>query len=106
MSTIDESGAGMADSDINSTDADGSGNLVNPGGGSTAESASGDDVERGNLDGSNAVEESRDRALDEAGGNGSFDSVDSGDSRDTGAPHPDGATSDVVDAGQDNGLSE
>ncbi|HET7802064.1 MAG TPA: hypothetical protein VFL38_16700, partial [Humibacillus xanthopallidus] len=72
MSTIDESGAAMADSDPNSTDPDASGNRVSPGGGSTAEGASGDDAERGNLDGSNAPDEPRDRALDEARGNGSF----------------------------------
>jgi hypothetical protein len=95
MSTIDESGAGMADSDINSTDPDGSGNL---GGGSTAEAASGDDSERGNLDGSNAVDEPRGRALDEAGGNGSFDQASDSDA--------DGTASDAGDSGQDNGLSE
>jgi hypothetical protein len=99
MSTIDESGASMADSDINSTDPDGSGNL---GGGSTAEAASGDDSERGNLAGSNAVDEPRGRALDEARGNGSFDEVsDSGDAGET-----DGTASDAGDSGQDNGLSE
>ena len=113
MSTIDESGAGMADSDINSTHADGSGNLGHGDGRSTAEAASGDDAARGNLDGSNAVDEPRARALDEAGGNGSFDSTDTTDSGDThdtgdhtGAPHPDGSVSDAGESGQDNGLAE
>ena len=107
MSTIDESGAGMADSDLNSTHPDGSGNLGTLGGGSTAEDASGEDSERGNLDGSNAVDEPRNRALDEAGGNGSFDSSDSGDARDTGATlHPDGSISDAGESGQDNGRAE
>ncbi|HET8987637.1 MAG TPA: hypothetical protein VFN43_03915 [Humibacillus sp.] len=97
MSTIDESGASMADSDINSTDPDGSGNL---GGGSTAEGYSGDDVDRGNLDGSNALDEPRSRALDDAGGNGSFD-TDPGGTGDS-----DTSASDVGDSGQDNGLAE
>jgi hypothetical protein len=100
MSTIDESGAGMADSDINSTHADGAGNPGQGGGRSTAEAASGEDAARGNLDGSTAVNEPRDRALDEAGGNGSFDTGD------TGAPHPDGSVSDAGESGQDNGLAE
>jgi hypothetical protein len=112
MSTIDESGAGMADSDINSTHADGSGNLGQDGGHSTAEAASGDDAARGNLDGSTAVNEPRDRALDEAGGNGSFDhadasdAADSRDSGDAGTPRPDGSVSDAGESGQDNGLAE
>ena len=93
MSTIDESGAGMADSDINST---------NPEGRSTAEAASGDDVARGNLDGSTPVEEPRDRSLDEAGGNGSFEDV----SDSAAADGTDGSLSDVADSGQDNGLNE
>jgi hypothetical protein len=104
MSTIDESGATMADSDINSTHPDGSGNLRDEAGHSTAQDASGDDAARGNLDGSNAVAEPRDRSLDQAGGNGSFDSVGSVDSRDTGVD--DATASDAGDSGQDNGRAE
>ena len=56
---------------------------------------------RGNLDGSNAVDEPRDRSLDQAGGNGSFD--DASDSGDAG--EADGTASDAGDSGQDNGLA-
>ena len=94
MSNIDESGAGMADSDINSTHPDGSGSVDTQ---SAVEDASGDDAGRGNLDGSTPVAEPRDRSLDQAGGNGSFDEA---------APEANGAESDAVDAGQDNGLNE
>ncbi|GAA2024703.1 hypothetical protein GCM10009740_12840 [Terrabacter terrae] len=98
MSNIDESGAGMADSDINSTHPDGSGSVDTQ---SAVEGASGDDAGRGNLDGSTPVAEPRGRSLDqagsEAGGNGSFDEA---------APEENGAESDAVDAGQDNGLNE
>ncbi|GAA2487206.1 hypothetical protein [Terrabacter carboxydivorans] len=98
MSSTDESGAGMADTDINSADPDGTNP---PERDSTAAEGSGDDADRGNLDGSNAVDEPRDRSLDQAasgaGGNGSFDD---------GADDPaDGAASDTYDAGQDNGLN-
>ncbi|TQM58574.1 hypothetical protein [Humibacillus xanthopallidus] len=99
----DETGANVADTDINSADVDGTNP---PERDSTAAEGSGDDAARGNLDGSNAVDEPRDRALDEAGGNGSFDSSDSGDSRDTGAAHPDGSASDAGGSGQDNGLAQ
>lgn len=98
MSNTDESGTGMADSDINSTHPDGSGS-VDPQ--SAVEQSSGDDAGRGNLDGSTPTAEPRDRSLDqagaEAGGNGSFDQA---------APESNGAESDAVDAGQDNGLNE
>ncbi|WP_404392835.1 hypothetical protein [Humibacillus xanthopallidus] len=102
MSTIDESGASMADSDINSTHPDGT---DDPAGGTaagdtTAEQASGGDANRGNLDGSTAVNEPRERSLDEAGGNGSFD--DASETSGTG----DAAASDAGESGQDNGLSE
>ena len=97
MSTFDESGAAMADSDINSTNADGTDGTAD----TTAEHASGGDVHRGNLDGSTAVNEPRERALDEAGGNGSFDDASAarGGTGDTSA-------SDAGDSGQDNGLAE
>ena len=102
MSTIDESGAAMADSDINSTHPDGTDRTHGAAGDTTAdttaEQASGDDADRGNLDGSTAVSEPRERALDEAGGNGSFDEASAG----TG----DTSASDAGDSGQDNGLSE
>jgi len=98
MSNTEESGAGMADTDINSTHPDGSGS-VDPQ--SAVEDASGDDAGRGNLDGSNPVAEPRDRSLDQAGsetgGNGSFDDA---------AQQSNGAESDMADAGQDNGLNE
>lgn len=102
MSNTDESGPGMADTDINSTHPDGSGS-VDPQ--SAVEQSSGDDAGRGNLDGSTPTAEPRDRALDQAGsetgaqagGNGSFDSA---------APESNGAESDAVDAGQDNGLND
>ncbi len=91
----DETGASVADSDINSTDADGTNP---PARDSAAVQGSGDDADRGNLDGSNPVAEPRDRSLDQAGGNGSFDD---------GSQEPtDGAASDTYDAGQDNGLNE
>jgi hypothetical protein len=93
----------MADTDINSTDADGT-NVPGHDDGSDGPTpqGQGDDAERGNLDGSNAVDEPRGRALDEARGNGSFDEVsDSGDAGET-----DGTASDAGDSGQDNGLSE
>ncbi|GGN03162.1 hypothetical protein GCM10009721_33020 [Terrabacter tumescens] len=93
MSSTDESGAGMADTDINSTDPEGTNP---PERDSTAAQGSGDDADRGNLDGSNAVDEPRDRSLEQAGGNGSFDDV---------SDRPNGAESDVVDSGQDNGLN-
>jgi hypothetical protein len=94
MSSTDES-AGMADTDINSTDPDGTNP---PERDSAAAQGSGDDADRGNLDGSNPVAEPRDRSLDQAGGNGSFDD---------GSQEPtDGAASDTYDAGQDNGLNE
>ena len=64
MSNTEESGAGMADTDINSTHPDGSGS-VDPQ--SAVEDASGDDAGRGNLDGSNPVAEPRDRSLGQAG---------------------------------------
>jgi hypothetical protein len=96
MSSTDES-AGMADTDINSTEPDGT-NLPGHDGSSAASQGSGDDADRGNLDGSNPVAEPRDRSLDQAGGNGSFDD---------GSQEPtDGAASDTYDAGQDNGLNE
>ena len=103
MSTIDESGASMADSDINSTHPDGTGPTPagGAGGDTTAEQASGGDANRGNLDGSTAVNEPRERSLDEAGGNGSFDDASS----DTGGTG-DASASDAGDSGQDNGLSE
>ena len=105
MSTIDESGASMADSDINSTHPDGTDGTDDPAGGAagdtTAEQASGGDANRGNLDGSTAVNEPRERSLDEAGGNGSFDDASS-ETRGTG----DASASDAGDSGQDNGLSE
>jgi hypothetical protein len=94
MSNTDESGAGMADTDINSTDTDGTN--VPDGDASAAAQGSGDDADRGNLDGSNAVAEPRDRSLDQAGGNGSFDDV---------SDQTNGAESDAADAGQDNGLN-
>lgn len=91
----DETGASVADSDINSADADGTNP---PARDSAAVQGSGDDADRGNLDGSNPVAEPRDRSLDQAGGNGSFDD---------GSQEPtDGAASDTYDAGQDNGLNE
>jgi hypothetical protein len=100
MSTFDESGAAMADSDINSTHPDGT-DSTDGTADTTAEHASGGDVHRGNLDGSTAVNEPRERALDEAGGNGSFDdaSTATGGTGDTTA-------SDAGDSGQDNGLAE
>ena len=99
MSSTDESGAGMADSDINSTDADGTnvpghGDGIDGGG----PQGQGDDADRGNLDGSNAVAEPRDRSLDQAGGNGSFDDASEQD--------VDGSASDAGESGQDNGLNE
>ena len=96
MSSTDES-AGMADTDINSTDPDGTNVPGHDDSGSAATQGSGDDADRGNLDGSNPVAEPRDRSLDRAGGNGSFDEA---------APASNGAESDAVDAGQDNGLNE
>ena len=72
------------------------------GGRSAAEAASGDDAARGNLDGGNAVDEPRQRSLDQAGGNGSFDSAS--DSEDAAASDP--SASDAGDSGQDNGLGE
>jgi len=107
MSTIDESGAAMADSDINSTHPDGTDRTAGAAGDTTAEQASGDDADRGNLDGSTAVSEPRERSLDEAGGNGSFDDASEG----TGGTGRTGRTgdptaSDAGDSGQDNGLSE
>lgn len=95
MSSTDESGAGMADTDINSADPDGT-NL--PEGSSAAAQGSGDDADRGNLDGSNAVDEPRDRSLDQAGGNGSFE--------DASEQPGDGSASDAGESGQDNGLSD
>ena len=83
MSSTDESGAGMADTDINSTDPDGT-NF--PEGSSAATQGSGDDADRGNLDGSNPVAEPRDRSLDQAGGNGSFD--DASEQRRATGPRP------------------
>jgi hypothetical protein len=102
MSTIDESGASVADSDINSTHPDGTNDPAGDasGGDTTAEQASGGDASRGNLDGSTAVNEPRERSLDEAGGNGSFD--DASEAGGTGDP----SASDAGDSGQDNGLSE
>lgn len=98
MSSTEESGAGMADTDINSTHTDGT-NV--PGDDSAAAQGSGEDAARGNLDGSNAVAEPRDRSLDQAGGNGSFD-----DASDTSADEPGQSdASDAGDSGQDNGLS-
>ena len=110
MSTIDESGAAMADSDINSTHPDGTDRTAVAADDTTAEQASGDDAARGNLDGSTAVSEPRERSLDEAGGNGSFDDASEGTGR-TGGPGRTGGTgdptaSDAGDSGQDNGLSE
>ena len=154
MSSTDES-AGMADTDINSTDPDGTNVPGHDDSGSAAAQGSGDDADRGNLDGSNPVAEPRDRSLDQAGseggGNGSFDDgafigrgvntlaafgadklrlSDSGvvyvvanlndgagndlnssegggnGSFDEAAPESNGAESDAVDAGQDNGLNE
>ena len=96
MSSTDES-AGMADTDINSTDPDGTNVPGHDDSDSAATQGSGDDADRGNLDGSNPVAEPRDRSLDQAGGNGSFDEA---------APEANGAESDAVDAGQDNGLTE
>ena len=101
MSTIDESGAAMADSDINSTHPDGTDRTAGAAGDTTAEQASGDDADRGNLDGSTAVSGPRERALDEAGGNGSFDDATAGTGG-TGDP----SASDAGDSGQDNGLAE
>jgi len=99
MSSTDESGAGMADTDINSTDADGT-NVPGHDDGSerAAAQGQGDDADRGNLDGSNAVAEPRDRSLDQAGGNGSFDDA----SEQTGTESD---AADLGDSGQDNGLS-
>lgn len=110
MSNTDESSTGMADTDINSTDADGT-NVQE--GGVAAAQGSGEDADRGNLDGSTPMAEPRDRSLDEAGtqagtqagdeagtdagGNGSFDQA---------SPESNGAESDAYDAGQDNGLNE
>ena len=96
MSNTDESGAGMADTDINSTDTDGTNVPGSDGDASAAAQGSGDDADRGNLDGSTAVAEPRDRSLDQAGGNGSFDDV---------SDQTNGAESDAADAGQDNGLN-
>jgi len=103
MSTTDESGAPMADSDINSTHPDGTDRTdgTQQAAGDAAEQASGDDADRGNLDGSTALSEPRERALDEAGGNGSFDDA-SADTGGTGDP----SASDAGDSGQDNGLAE
>ena len=102
MSSTDESAAGMADTDINSTDADGT-NVPGQGAGigrdSDAPQGQGDDADRGNLDGSNAVDEPRDRSLDQAGGNGSFDDA----SEQTGTESD---ASDLGDSGQDNGLTD
>jgi hypothetical protein len=97
MSSTDESGAGMADTDINSTDADGT-NVPGHDDGSAgaAPEGQGDDADRGNLDGSNPVEPARDRALDQAGGNGSFDDA----SEQSGT---DSEVSELGDSGQDNG---
>jgi hypothetical protein len=100
MSSTDEPGSGMADSDINSTDPAGTSNQA----GSGAAQASGEDADRGNLDGSAPVAEPRGRSLDEAGkadeagGNGSFEDA----SQQTG----DSSTSDAGESGQDNGLIE
>ncbi|GAA2742572.1 hypothetical protein GCM10009868_13050 [Terrabacter aerolatus] len=95
MSSTDESGAGMADTDINSADPDGT-NL--PEGSGAAAQGSGDDADRGNLDGSNALDEPRNRSLDQAGGNGSFD--------DASEQSGDASASDAGESGQDNGLSD
>ncbi len=104
MSTIDESGASMEDSDINSTHPGGTDRIADPTGDSTGEQASGDDADRGNLDGSTAVSEPRQRALDEAGGNGSFD--DASDADEAAGGFGDPSASDAGDSGQDNGLSQ
>lgn len=60
------------------------------------------DVQRGNLDGSTAADGPRDESLDQARGNGSFDSVD-----DLPAGRPDdepaGEAADAGDSGQDSG---
>ena len=100
MSNTDESGAGMADTDNNSTDTDGTNVPGSDGDVSAAEQGSGDDADRGNLDGSNAVAEPRDRSLDQAGGNGSFE-----DASEQPADAPESDASDVGDSGQDNGLN-
>ena len=92
----DETGASVADSDINSADADGTNP---PARDSAAVQGSGDDADRGNLDGSNAVDEPRDRSLDQAGGNGSFDDA----SEQTGTESD---ASDLGDSGQDSGLTD
>ena len=97
MSSTDEPGGGMADSDINSTDPDGTNHSA--GEGSVQDTT--DDADRGNLDGSAPVAEPRDRSLDEAGGNGSFDDA----SESSGASEASEA-SDAGDSGQDNGLNE
>ena len=107
MSTIDESGDAMADSDINSTHPDGTDRTAGTAADTTLEQASGDDADRGNLDGSTAVSEPRERSLDEAGGNGSFDDASEatgGTGRTGGTGDP--TASDAGDSGQDNGLSE
>jgi hypothetical protein len=107
MSTIDESGAGMADSDINSTHPEGTDRTADAAGDTSTEQASGDDATRGNLDGSTAVNASRERALDEAGGNGSFDDAsDASDGYVAADGTGDASASDAGDSGQDNGLSE
>ena len=91
MSSTDESAPSMADTDINSTDADGT-NVPGHERDSAAAQGSGDDADRGNLDGSNPVAEPRDRSLDQAGGNGSFDD---------GSQEPtDGAASDTSTPGR------
>lgn len=59
-----------------------------------------EDVERGNLDGSNATEDARDQSLDQARGNGSFDN-DAGVS----GSDEEGMASDAGQSGQDNGLN-
>ena len=103
MSNTEESGAGMADTDLNSTRTDGTnvpGQDVEDGEESAAAQGSGDDARRGNLDGSSPVAEPRDRSLDQAGGNGSFE-----DASEQPADAPESDASDVGDSGQDNGLN-
>jgi len=107
MSTIDESGAAMADSDINSTHAEGTDRTVDAAGDTSREQVSGEDADRGNLDGSTPVSESRERALDQAGGNGSFDDAsDRSDAYEATDGTGDPSASDAGDSGQDNGLSQ
>lgn len=94
----DDTGANVADTDVNSTDADGTNP---PERDSAAVQGSGDDAERGNLDGSNAPDEPRDRSLDQAAGNGSFDQVS-----DQSSDSETSDTSDLGESGQDNGLND